>query len=393
MRISSLLPLGLLLFCALSTAVAAEHSFQVTWSVDDPGEVGLAGFRIYDLEKHKICETNDPNARSLRCTVGSSEPKATYYLVSFSDENIESEPSAPFSITFADQSPLKAVIHWHNDQGSLAVTFDGRNSGGDVRQYRWNFNDGSAPSLLPSVRHTFPAPGTYKVALTVVGPKGQSNSATMDVVLTGTHQVNQPPKADLQITSPVAGAAPFLVTFDAQGSHDPEGGSLSFFWQFGDGTTASGSAKTSHRYLQPGTYTAMLTVTDTQGDSTTLTSQPILVAEAAENDGTSTPEAVIELDRDAPIAPATIRVDGRRSRPGRPDGTIVDWAWDFGDGTIGTGDHLKHVYPDPGTYTLRLTVTDDLGRQDTVSGIITVRSAGAVNPNPSLMQIYDLLIE
>ncbi len=44
-----------------------------------------------------------------------------------------------------------------------------------------------------------------------------------------------------------------------------------------------------------------------------------------------------------------------------PDGSIVSWLWDFGDGTTSTDQHPAHTYDSPGTYTVSLTVTDSAG--------------------------------
>lgn len=55
-----------------------------------------------------------------------------------------------------------------------------------------------------------------------------------------------------------------------------------------------------------------------------------------------------------------------------PDGTIVSYAWDFGDGQTDTGVVRNHTYTSPGTYTCTLTVTDDLGATGTASTVITV---------------------
>jgi hypothetical protein len=49
------------------------------------------------------------------------------------------------------------------------------------------------------------------------------------------------------------------------------------------------------------------------------------------------------------------------------DGHIVSWAWDFGDGTTGTGQTSSHAYATGGTRTVKLTVTDDLGATHSVT--------------------------
>ncbi|UCG71105.1 MAG: PKD domain-containing protein [Thermoplasmata archaeon] len=55
-----------------------------------------------------------------------------------------------------------------------------------------------------------------------------------------------------------------------------------------------------------------------------------------------------------------------------PDGTIVDYHWDFGDGTNGSGEIVFHGYSGPGNYTVVLTVTDDDGATDTDSILVIV---------------------
>lgn len=58
------------------------------------------------------------------------------------------------------------------------------------------------------------------------------------------------------------------------------------------------------------------------------------------------------------------------------DGTVVDHAWDFGDGTTGTGATTSHEYDAPGVYRVRLTVTDDDGATGTVAYDVTVSVPG-----------------
>ena len=54
-----------------------------------------------------------------------------------------------------------------------------------------------------------------------------------------------------------------------------------------------------------------------------------------------------------------IEITGRASFDA--DGDILDFAWDFGDGSSGTGAQVTHAYASPGKYIVTLTVTDDHG--------------------------------
>jgi len=58
----------------------------------------------------------------------------------------------------------------------------------------------------------------------------------------------------------------------------------------------------------------------------------------------------------------TVTFDGRRSRD--PDGRIVRYEWDFGDGTRAYGRVVSHQFEEPGTYRVCLTVWDDDGLHD-----------------------------
>ncbi|WP_187437953.1 PKD domain-containing protein [Actinomadura decatromicini] len=54
------------------------------------------------------------------------------------------------------------------------------------------------------------------------------------------------------------------------------------------------------------------------------------------------------------------------------DGTIASYAWDFGDGKDGTGATPQHAYEQAGTYTVKLTVTDNRGGTGTKTQDVTV---------------------
>jgi PKD repeat protein len=62
------------------------------------------------------------------------------------------------------------------------------------------------------------------------------------------------------------------------------------------------------------------------------------------------------------------------------DGTIASYAWNFGDGSTGTGVTPTHTYATGNTYSVMLTVTDNQGATGTVTNPITVAAQGAITP-------------
>lgn len=109
-------------------------------------------------------------------------------------------------------------------------------------------------------------------------PVGEEAEEGADTTPTGTPPANQSPTAVMSVT-PTSGDAPLTVSFDGTSSSDPDGTIATYSWTFGDGNTGTG-ATTSHTYLEIGTFTAFLTVTDNDGatatDSEIITVVPII---------------------------------------------------------------------------------------------------------------------
>jgi PKD repeat protein len=153
--------------------------------------------------------------------------------------------------------------------------------------------------------------------------------------------------------APVASLVPSCTgldcSFDGSGSVDPDGSIVAWSWTFGDGATATG-ASAMHSYTAAGTYPVTLTVTDDKG-ATTTASRSVSVAPVANKAPTAA--ATASCDVFVCSFDATGSVD--------PDGQIASYAWDFGDGSSGTGVTASHTYPRSGSFTATLTVTDDAG--------------------------------
>jgi len=72
-------------------------------------------------------------------------------------------------------------------------------------------------------------------------------------------------------------------------------------------------------------------------------------------------------------APLAVSFDGTNSSD--PDGNIINYSWNFGDGTSDSGEKPDHVYSSSGDFTVELTVTDSGGAQDSMTKTISVSSS------------------
>jgi cytochrome c len=157
--------------------------------------------------------------------------------------------------------------------------------------------------------------------------------------------------------NPSTGAAPLRVQFSATGL-DPQGGRLTYRWDFGDGSAAFDD-NPRHTYTAPGTYTATVTATDPQGLTGTDTVE-IVVEEP--------PPPTVEAAADPASGQAPLRV--RFTSRGSESGLV--YLWDFGDGGTAFGRNVQHVYRQPGTYTATVTATRAGGASATAEVEITV---------------------
>ena len=89
----------------------------------------------------------------------------------------------------------------------------------------------------------------------------------------------------------------------------------------------------------------------------------------------------------SPMSPAVGETVEFTDNSRDPDGTIISWSWDFGDGTTSNERNPTKVYGSAGTYTVRLTVTDDGGLTATVSKTVTVSEALQPGKKPTTLTV------
>ena len=174
---------------------------------------------------------------------------------------------------------------------------------------------------------------------------------------TGGATPNVPPKAAI-----TADTEDLSVSVDGSGSSDSDGEVTSYAWDFGDGSADTG-VTAAHTYAAAGTYQVRLTVTDDQAGTDTVVESVTVTAPNVP------PKASFVAAADG----LSVSVDGSGSND--PDGELSSYAWNFGDGSSGTGATASHTYAAAGTYQIGLTVTDDRGIADTMTKPVTVAPA------------------
>ena len=93
--------------------------------------------------------------------------------------------------------------------------------------------------------------------------------------------------------------------------------------------------------------------------------------------GNLPPVAVLSATPPSGTAPLAVSFDATGSTD--PDGTVVSWAWTFGDGTTATGPEVQHVFATPGNYSVAVKVTDNQGSTDTKTVVVAVSGSGAMH--------------
>jgi PKD repeat protein len=231
--------------------------------------------------------------------------------------------------------------------------------------------------------HTYSNPGTYAVTLTGQNSSGQTATDTKTVtVFDSTPQCTLSP-------SNSSGLAPFSVTFSGSctdAGNDISSGNSSATLNFGDNTpaqqisTANGGnfSNVSHLYQNPGTYTAVYTVTDNSGH--TGTARSVVTVSANQP-----PTCTLTLDKNSGTAPLTINANASCTDP--EDG-VVSASINWGDGSPSQSLSCDgscsfsgpHTYTAPGSYTVVVTGTDAGGLSGSANQTVTV--AAPVDSTP-----------
>lgn len=239
--------------------------------------------------------------------------------------------------------------------GSISFTHTGcnpvafTNTSVSGSSYNWNFGDFTS-SALTSPTHYYTEAGFYLVTLSGNVPNA---AGTGFCTLTDTAHIEIPLAADFDVVIGCDGAP---VCFTDKSTYTA-GNSIGVWnWNFGDGNF-SGLQDPCHTYSAAGTYTVILTISNTS---------------------CSTADTINVIVPAGPTAAFTATSPSCLNNPvGFTDASfasINSWNWNFGDAGTSLNQNPNHGYGTPSTYPVTLIVSDIFGCKDTVVNPVTVNA-------------------
>lgn len=237
-------------------------------------------------------------------------------------------------------------------------------SGGGANMYVWNYGTGSPDTVYTTTNRTrtFNTSGDYTVTLTayIMGGSGSCNA-------TATYAIHVKPRPTAVFTTSPTNCDSSTVAFT-----NTSAGGIAWSWNFGNSNTDTVQNPSPQFYSSPGSYTVSLLVTSTNG-CTRSTTRTVVVYESPVASFTTA---------NACINTAAVFTDLSTHSPGDP---IVNWLWDFGDGTPGsTSSSPVHTYTAAGTYSVILSVaTANCNGKDTIPITINPDPVAQFTPVPA----------
>jgi PKD repeat protein len=200
--------------------------------------------------------------------------------------------------------------------------------------------------LTDLVSYTWSSPGTQQLTVTISNTFGWAKDTAVinidDVPITGLTANNDSPT---QLGEPTTLSA--TIT---------DGTNVTYTWNFGDGAYGS-RANVTHIYLAPGSYTVIVTATNSISWQTDTTQVAI----------TDVPVYGLVAYNDSP----TLLGESTTLSANIQAGTNATFTWDFGDGEGGSGQVITHTYPYLDIYTATVSASNGAGKS-TANTYVTI---------------------
>lgn len=295
--------------------------------------------------------TTDTNAGSSASHTYSSNGDYTV-TVTVTDTSSNSDTATDTAVAVEDPTASLTVTDSNNDLTANAdATGSSSNNGGSLT-YDYDWGDGTSSNSAGSAEnHTYSSGGSYVVTLTVTDTYGNTAIDT-DTVVAG--NPNSAPTIDsFSASADNNGEIKASASFSAS---DPDGDSLSYEIDWGDGSTTNSSSGT-HQYSSLGSYTVTFTADD--GTDTDTATDTVSITNPMSWGGSSPfleefPGGEVQFNN-------YFVFEHRDPNIGYFDdgGSPLTWEYDWGDGTIENSYfNDTHTYNSSGFKNVTVTVTD-----------------------------------
>lgn len=339
------LPAGLAQFYDSSTIADGSQSFfTYLWNFGDASS-GTLNTSVLQNPSHNYSTTGPFNVK-LQVTSKDGCVSDTTKILS----SIYAQPKAAFTVN---------AENCLND--TTYFTDQSNGQGNTVTNWFWNFGDGQT-SALQNPFHKYAVAGTYTVLLYIKTDKGCNSDTVQKQVI-----INSLPTVAFTTSAPVCETKNITFT-DASVAN--AGILATWNWNFGDSNllSANNNNPFTHSYSTAGNYTITLWVQSDKGCKSAVLSKPIIVNAQPLPDFIS-PDVCL-TDAFAQFTDSSKITSG----------SVIAWAWDFGDPSSGTlnASALKnplHKYNSVGIYNVTLTVTSDKGCIAFITKPFTVNGA------------------
>ncbi len=218
------------------------------------------------------------------------------------------------------------------------ATLSTQNNSINANTWLWSFGDGNTSTQQAPI-HTYTQDGTYTVILTASSACGSSTASQTVTVIT-------PPSANFTASS-TSGCLPLTVAFSNQSTAN----ATSYQWTFAGGNPATSTdANPIVVYSAPGTYTVVLTASNSAGSNTETKTNYVSVTTG-------------------PAAAFTATTNGLSATFNNTSQGATSVLWNFGDGNTGTNFNPTHTYATDGVYTVTLTAQNACGSNTTTQTV------------------------
>lgn len=338
---------------ALDTQITTMDEVYLTINTNgETGEIKTYGFEVE--------VTDDENN-----TVSSADELLESQIPTLEVENgINQPPVVEFTVD-------KTNVYINDEVTFMSSSYD---DDGSITSYTWDvegdgfYNNTTQTESTFNYMYEYSAPEGIDVRLKVTDNEGAT--ATSDPVTIYIDTLTEDPEAAFLYEVNPSEDNPFEVLFESTSTADESNGATiaQYKWDFdtdvdsnGNGTKDDDADSTEENptyfYEDFGTYRVKLIVTDNEGNTDDVTNT-IQVIEIEE------PVASFDYDR------SNLTVTFTNESSVGAGATIESYDWDFGDGESSGEESPEHSYEDYGNYTVKLTVTDDLGRDVTEQATI-----------------------